>query len=217
MDKLPSAQTDEAPVAPERSARSEEIRRTAARIFHEKGYDATSIQDIADAVGILKGSLYYYIDSKEDLLFDVIRSAHDRGLQDATTWGNSDAPPSEMLRAAIRQHVISNLSRLIEVGVFFHDFRSLSAERRTRIIADRDFYDSRLRQIVIDGQAAEEFDPGQDPKLVVLGMLGMMNWVYQWYSPDGPQSPEDIADSFADLILGGLVVRDADDPQLTAG
>lgn len=196
--------------SPERSARAVEIRKTAAKIFHEKGYEATSIQDIADAVGILKGSLYYYIDSKEDLLFDVIRSAHDMGLEDAENWSSSDAPPAERLRAAIRQHVISNLSRLVEVGVFFHDFRSLSPERRTQIIADRDYYDAQLRQIVIEGQDSGVFDAGQNAKLVVLGMLGMMNWVYQWYSPDGPQSAEAIADSFADLILRGLVVREAD-------
>ncbi|MEE8601436.1 TetR/AcrR family transcriptional regulator [Euzebya tangerina] len=206
---MPSVSTQQQAESPERSARADEIRRTAAKIFHEKGYEGTSIQDIADAVGILKGSLYYYINSKEDLLFDVIRSAHDQGLQDAAHWSSSDARPAARLRAAIRQHVISNLSRLVEVGVFFHDFRSLSDDRRAEIVADRDYYDARLRQLVIDGQEAGEFDATQDPKLVVLGMLGMMNWVYQWYSPEGPQSPEAIADSFADLILGGLVVRSA--------
>lgn len=194
-------------VSQEPSARAKEIQDAAARIFHEKGYEATSIQDIADAVGILKGSLYYYINSKEDLLFDVIKAAHDQGLKDVQEWGVSDDPPAEKLSSAIKLHVVSNLSRLVEVGVFFHDFRSLSPERREAIVADRDFYDHQLRQVVIDGQESGVFDPTQDPKLVVMAILGMMNWVYQWYSPDGPQSVDEIADSFAQLVLGGLRVR----------
>lgn len=192
---------------PARPARADEIRDAAARIFHEKGYAATSIQDIADAVGILKGSLYYYIDTKEDLLFEVIKGAHDRGLEELEKWRQVDASPATRLRAAIEGHVVSNLHNLMAVGVFFHDFRSLSPDRRAEIIRDRDVYDDNLRQLVKDGQAAGEFAPELDPPLMVMGMLGMMNWVYQWYRPDGRLSPAEIASSFADLVLGGLAVR----------
>ena len=192
----------------EQSARAVEIRQVAARIFREKGYEGTSIQDIADAVGILKGSLYYYIDSKEDLLYDVIRSAHEKGLADVRSWTDSDDAPSEVLRSAIRTHVTSNLARLEEVGVFFHDFRSLSPERRKDIVADRDLYDGLLRDVVVAGQQAGQFDPDADPKLVVMALLGMINWLYQWYSPNGPQTPEEIADTFADVLLRGLKARE---------
>lgn len=190
-----------------RPARAEEIRDAAARIFHEKGYAATSIQDIADAVGILKGSLYYYIDTKEDLLFEVIKGAHERGLEDLAKWRQLDAPPATRLRAAIEGHVVSNLCNLMSVGVFFHDFRSLSPDRRAEIIRDRDVYDDNLRQLVADGQAAGDFAPEFDPSVVVMGVLGMMNWAYQWYRPDGPLSPADIASAFADQILGGIAIR----------
>ncbi len=190
-----------------RSGRAAEIRRTAARIFHEKGYDATSIQDIADAVGILKGSLYYYISTKEDLLFDVIKEAHEHGLRDVATWRETDARPEVKLRAAIQRHVTSNLENLAGVGVFFHDFRSLGPERREEIVKDRDFYDRNLLALIEKGQAAGEFNPELSPKLAVMAMLGMMNWVYQWYRPGGPLSPEEVGRSFADLILGGLASR----------
>lgn len=190
-------------------ARADEIREAAARIFHEKGYDATSIQDIADAVGILKGSLYYYIDTKEDLLFDVIKGAHERGLQQLDAWQRSSPSPARRLRAAIEGHVESNLGDLAAVGVFFHDFRSLSPGRRAEIVQDRDVYDHNLRDLIVEGQAAGEFDPALDPRLAVMAILGMMNWVYQWYRPDGPLSPDEVARAFADLALGGLSVRTA--------
>lgn len=190
-----------------RSARAAEIRRTAARIFHEKGYDATSIQDIADAVGILKGSLYYYIDTKEDLLFEVIKAAHEKGVRDVAAWRDTTAPPAMKLRAAIEGHVTSNLENIAEVGVFFQDFRSLSPERRAEIVKDRDFYDRNLLELVEQGQEAGEFNADLDPKMAVMAMLGMMNWVYQWYRPDGPLSPREIASAFADLLLGGLANR----------
>ena len=201
MSTVPRAETGNRP------ARADEIRDAAARIFHEKGYDATSIQDIADAVGILKGSLYYYIDTKEDLLFDVIKGAHERGLEQLEAWQRSSPSAAARLRAAIEGHVESNLSDLAAVGVFFHDFRSLSPERRDEIVQDRDVYDHHLRDLLVEGQAAGEFDPAADPRLAVMAILGMMNWVYQWYRPDGSLSPHEIARAFADLALGGLAVR----------
>lgn len=201
-----AASADDAKPAP-RTGRAAEIRRTAARIFHEKGYDATSIQDIADAVGILKGSLYYYIDTKEDLLFDVIKAAHEQGLRDVAVWRDSDARPAVKLRAAIECHVASNLNNLAGVGVFFQDFRSLGPERRAEIVQDRDFYDHTLLGLVEKGQMEGEFNPDVNPKLAVMAMLGMMNWVYQWYRPGGSLSATDVATAFADLVLGGLASR----------
>lgn len=200
--------------APVREGREVEIKRAAARIFREKGYDATSIQDIADAVGILKGSLYYYIDSKEDLLFDVIKGAHEQGLEQVRTWVEEEGPPATRLRAAIESHVTGNLENIAAVAVFFQDFRALGPERRAEIVADRDFYDANLRELVQKGQAAGVFNPALDPKLAVMAMLGMINWVYQWYREDGRLRPAQIARSFADLILDGLAVRDGDERPL---
>lgn len=193
--------------AGETPSRAVEIREVAARMFRQKGYNSTSIQDIADEVGLLKGSLYYHIDSKEDLLLEVIRRAHERGLEDTRRWAESDAEPAEKLRMAIRIHVTSNLSRLDEVGVFFHDFRSLSDDRREEIIKDRDYFDAVLRDVVREGQGSGAFDPDADPKMVVMALLGMINWTYQWYSPQGQLDPDAIADAFADIVLRGLARR----------
>ncbi len=187
--------------------RAEEIRLAAARIFFEKGYDSTSIQDIADAVGILKGSMYYYIDTKEDLLFDVVKSVHEQGLRQAREWMEAPGSPLDRLRAAIEGHVESNLTNLEAVGVFFHDFASLGPRRRAEIIIDRDFYDRHLRRLVEEGQASGDLAPDLDPKLAVMALLGMMNWTYQWFRPDGDWTPREVAVHLADLAIGGLARR----------
>lgn len=186
--------------------RRREIFEAAARIFSEKGYAATSIQDVADAVGILKGSLYYYIDSKEDLLFGVIQEAHEAGLANLERLHHIQGNALVKLRFAIEAHLRSNIKNLVKVGVFFHDFRSLSGDRHDYIVTERDTYDQRFRALIRQGQEEGVITPDIDPKIASLAILGMVNWVYQWYRASGPAAPEELAATFADLVLGGLAV-----------
>lgn len=186
------------------SPRLREIYDAAARIFHEKGYDATSIQDVADAVGLLKGSLYYYIDTKQDLLFGVIDEVHRESLRSLERWQSLDGDALVKLRAFIEGHILVNTRHLVKMSVFFHDFRSLDGERREQIIHERDRYDTYLRSLIRQGQEEGMVDPELDPKLAAMGILGMMNWVYHWWRPDGPNSAEQVAGEFADLVLVGM-------------
>jgi TetR/AcrR family transcriptional regulator, cholesterol catabolism regulator len=190
------------------SSRLREIYDAAGRIFHEKGYEATSIQDVADAVGILKGSLYYYIDSKEDLLFGIIDEVHRDSLASLERWKRIDGDALVKLRAFITGHVIANARNLTKMGVFFHDFRSLSEERRARIVEERDVYDRFLRDLIREGQREGVIVAEADAKLSAMAILGMMNWIYQWWRPDGPSTAEQVAEEFSDLVLSGLCVRD---------
>ena len=193
---------------PDLSPRLREIYDAAARIFHEKGYQATSIQDVADAVGILKGSLYYYIDSKQDLLFRIIDEVHRESLRSLERWQSIDGDALVKLRAFIEGHLTSNVRNLVKIGVFFHDFRSLDLEHRERIVKERDLYDRFLRELIVQGQEEGVVDERVDPKLAAMAILGMMNWIYQWWRDDGPNSPEEVAREFANLVLVGLVARD---------
>lgn len=201
MSKAPTT-ADVEPAEP--SQRLREIYDTAARIFHEKGYDGTSIQDVADAVGILKGSLYYYIDTKQDLLFGIIDEVHRDSLRSLEEWSAVDGDAETRLRAFIEGHVLANTRNITKIGVFFHDFRALDAERRARIVAERDHYDSYLRELIREGQRDGSFDPEVDAKLVGMGILGMMNWTYHWWRDDGPNTAAEVATEFADLIISGL-------------
>lgn len=198
------ALSDLVPPAPERSPREREIIDAAARLFDQKGYAATSIQDVADAVGILKGSLYYYINSKEDLLFGVLQDCHHSSMRHLEKWQQVEGDALVRLRAFIEGHVLANLADLVKIGVFLHDFRYLSDERRAAIVRDRDVYDRYLRDLIEQGQSEGLVDPDADPKLTAMALLGMMNWVYQWYKPSGRVQPLELARHFADLALSGL-------------
>src|SRR5690606_4552618 len=107
---------------------------------------------------------------------------------------------------AIEAHLLSNIKNIVKIGVFFQDFRSLSGERHDYIVKERDLYDQRLRELIREGQEQGVITRDIDPKIASLGILGMLNWVYQWYTPEGPATPEELASTFADLILGGLAV-----------
>lgn len=189
----------------EPSPRLREIYDAAARIFHDKGYQAASIQDVADAVGILKGSLYYYINSKQDLLFRIIDEVHRESLRSLARWQSIEGDALVKLRAFVEGHLTSNVRNLVKIGVFFHDFRSLDEVHRERIVKERDLYDSFLRDLIIQGQREGVIARDVDPKLAAMAILGMMNWIYQWWRDDGPNTPEEVAREFANLVLVGLV------------
>ena len=197
--------------------RHREILDAAAAIFHDQGYEGTSIQDVADAVGILKGSLYYYIDSKEDLLFGVIEDVHREGLTLLEQWRASEGDALSKLRGFITGHVLQNIANRVKVRVFFQDFRSLSDARRKIIVEERDRYDQYLRELIRQGQKDGTIAADVDPTLTAFGILGMMNWTYQWYHPEGPSSPQDVAQQFADLVLGGLVADGRATPRSELG
>lgn len=210
-----TARKDDSAAQTKRSSRNREreLIEAAARIFYEKGYEATSIQEVAEALGMLKGSVYYYIESKEDLLFSVIKEVHEGAFKNLEQLRALEGPVLSKVRALIKQHVVYNARNLKKVAVFFHDFRSLSEERRRFIIAERDMYERFLRDLITQGQKEGSIRTGLDPKIVAIGILGMMNWLYHWYKPRGPDSPDHIADVYADLVVEGLAPSSSSEGQ----
>jgi AcrR family transcriptional regulator len=185
--------------------RRQEILDAAARIFHEKGYESTSIQDIADAVGILKGSLYYYIETKEDLLYDIIREVHQTGEASLIRVEEVEGDALVKIRAFVHSLLLYNASNLSKVAVFFHDYRSLSPERQRAIIGERDRTDAFLRQLIRKGQAEGTICPDISPKVAGIGILGLLNWIYHWYHPEnGGVTAAELAEAYADFVVAGL-------------
>lgn len=189
------------------TARATEIREVAGRMFAEKGYDSTSIEDIAGAVGMLPGSLYHHIDSKQQLLFEVIASVHARAVEHGVAVRARGGSAAERLRVAIEAHVTFNLEERVDVGVFFDDFRSLDEQQRELVARERARYAAALRALVEEGQTTGDLRPDLDPGLTVLAVLGMMNWVHRWYDPTGEQGVDEIATGLADLAMRGLAGR----------
>ena len=207
MTETPTKETGQRARAPRR--RQQEILEAAARVFHEKGYESTSIQDIADAVGILKGSLYYYITSKEDLLFEIIQGVHEEALKNLDRTRALEGDALEKIRAFVVVHMTHNATNLVKMAVFFQDFRSLRGERREIIVQERDLYDNFLRDLIRQGQEDGLVCADIDPKLAAITVLGMMNWIYQWYRPDGEYSATEIADQYGDFVVAGLACTSA--------
>ena len=183
--------------------REGQIIEVATRIFQDRGYEATTIQAIADEVGLLKGSLYYYIDTKEDLLFQIIQEVH-RGLRASVEQAEAVTDPIAGIEAFIHAHVRFCAENLPAIHVFLHDFGALSEERHGEIIKERDAYNRRLRDLIADAQKQGLVRADLDLDLMVLSIFGMMNWMYQWYRPGGRRKPNEIAETFTAITLSGI-------------
>lgn len=185
----------------ETGARFEEVVDAAAELFSERGYAATSIQEIADSVGLLKGSLYHYINTKEDLLYAVIQEAHQHTAALGYEAITMDGDANDKLRLIVHRHLQGTGANLAKIRVFYNEASSLSPDRLQEILADRDSYEHSLRKVIEAGQAEGTFAPHLDPVLTAIAILAILNSVQQWYRPDGPRSFDDVVNTFTDLIL----------------
>lgn len=185
-------------------SRETEILDAAARLFKEKGFHATSMRDIADAVGMQKGSLYYHIASKEELLFRISHDAINAVIARLEAIAEAPLSPTEKLRQAIENHVLTLCERLDLLSVFLRESKTLTAEQQAQILERRKRYEELFESILEEGIAAGEFR-AVDVPIVASGLLGMLNWMHQWYRPDGRLSPQQIAAIFVDLTLRGLL------------
>jgi TetR/AcrR family transcriptional regulator, cholesterol catabolism regulator len=187
-----------------RSPRRAELVRAAARLFSTRGYHGTSMQHLADALGLRRGSLYAHIGSKEDLLFDVVDEGADRFLARGEEAVALDAPAAVRLRALLVGHVETAAQHLESSTVFLNEWRYLSPKPRAQIKAKRDAYEAMLVRIIKDGIAGGDFRPDVDVRFATLLTLSAGNWTYAWYRPDGGMTPRDIGERFAELIIKGL-------------
>jgi AcrR family transcriptional regulator len=200
-------------VGPPPRERSEEVYRAALRLFNEKGYHATSMQDIASSLGLYKGSLYHYIGGKQDLLVQVFERAMDALLVDVEQIvADASLSPSAQLRKVIQAHVCAVASNLDALSVYLHEFRALADEALGNVRAQRERYRALVSATIERGVHKGEFSV-PDVDIATLGLLGMCNWLAQWYRPGGRLSPDQIGEYFADLLLGGLISDPAPAPR----
>lgn len=186
-----------------KESRRDQIIKAATRIFSEKTYHGTTLKDIADAVGMLKGSLYYYITSKEKLLAGIILEAVHTLNEDLVRVENANLTPVERLRQIVREHVKFN-TIYREAGTLFltekNVISSLEMGELIEIFGRRDKLIARtLNQAVEMGL----YRP-VDVRITSLAIVGLCNSVLFWIRPIGRLTYEDIADSFFELIDHGL-------------
>lgn len=186
-----------------RAGRKEQIIEAAQALFSAKGYHATTIRDIAEETGIRSGSLYAHIQTKEDLLYAIVARSAEQFMARLEPIAAAHGPAAERLRAALSAHVELVATSTEAATVFLHEWRALDPERWGAVQTMRSAYEALWDRIIADGVRSGEFRP-VDRKFARLLALSAANWLYQWYAPDGPLSPPEIADRFADLILAAL-------------
>jgi AcrR family transcriptional regulator len=175
----------------------------AVRLFRQKGYHATSMQNIADAVGLQKASLYHYLPSKEALLFKIFERSSGALTQQLETICASADAPADKLRRAIQAHLIALCDQLDTYTVYLSERRALSNRYHAQVRAEGEKHARLIEKILTEGIARKQFH-AMDTRMVALAILGMCNWLYQWYSPTGRLAPSQIAEIFSDVALHGL-------------
>jgi AcrR family transcriptional regulator len=180
----------------------ERVVAVAADLFARHGYHGTGIAELAKAVGLGRGALYHYIESKEALLYAISRTQVDRMNAQAEAALRAGLPPEELLREMARGLLRNIADHRSEWAVFFRDHSALTGERRDHVIAARERYEGYWRQALDRGVEAGALRP--TPALLVKGILGMLNYTYLWFEPGGALTPEELADEYLDTLLRGI-------------
>ena len=183
------------------SSRRTELTREAARLFAERGYHGTSINDLAEAMGVQKGSLYAHIESKQDLLYRTMREGAD-AFHEALDAIDERLPATEKIRLALRAHLSVVAEQLDVATVFVREWRYLEGERRDEILAERRRYEERFRALFREGRELGELRTDLDEASAALLALSALNWAYTWLSPG--RDTDELADRFHALLVDGM-------------
>ena len=189
---------------PAKLDRKKQIRQIACNMFTVSGYPATSMRDLASEVGIEAASIYsHYKNGKESILSEIcmeLAVKFDLARKRVLDLGGN---PEMMLRNAVIAHVEVLLNNADAAAVFLHDWRHMSEENLEDFIVLRNSYENYFTNILLKGQDIGFFAIG-DLQFTCKTILSSVNWVYQWYKPDGKYSPKQIADRLLMIILNGL-------------
>lgn len=180
-----------------------EIYRTAAQIILRKGYDATSVNDIANALGVTKAGLYHYISGKKELLFDIMNFGLDELDEEVAAPADRIADPEERLRFMIAAH-----ARLVTRGqgaitILVDEITALTPAQSRKITRRKREYFDRLRDVLEELKRAGRLHD-VNTTAAAFSLLGMINWLSRWFRPDGPLTAEQAADELSRIALHGL-------------
>lgn len=183
--------------------RLDDIISSAAELFDQAGYSNVSMEEIAEAVGLAKPSLYHYVKSKEEILYLTHRAFM------AVAFRALRSRPETLSAESAVRAVISDIISVIAdhrplVRVFFEHYRDLGKREQRTVFEQRDAYASALIDTIKRGIKNGEFRRTADPTIVALGIFGMCNWAYQWYDPRGALTPHEISEMFSDMVLAGI-------------
>jgi TetR/AcrR family transcriptional regulator, cholesterol catabolism regulator len=184
----------------------QEILRTAARLFQQRGYDATSMNDVAAALKLSKGGLYHHFQSKDEILFEIMNHAMEITQERVVAPVRAIAAPEDRLRALVRLHIETVLSpRDREITVMLHENHPLPPTLRKRINARKKEYIHFVETVIGEVQRARNAKGSITPRAAAFALLGMINWIYQWYKPEGDLQTQTLVPQFTEILLGGIL------------
>ncbi|MFI5070259.1 MAG: TetR/AcrR family transcriptional regulator [Terriglobales bacterium] len=182
----------------------QEILRTAARLFQQQGYDGTAMNDIAAALKLSKGGLYHHFKSKDEILFDLMNQAMDITEERVIKVARGISDPEDRLRAVIRLHIGVVLSQSDwEITVMLHENHPLAPPLRKRINGRKKDYIHFVENLVAEVQRKRGSQSMVNPRAAAFALLGMMNWIYQWYKPQGALQEEQLARQYTEIFFAG--------------
>jgi AcrR family transcriptional regulator len=195
----------------QRRNRRQDVLEAAVRVFHKKGYASASIQDVAEEVGVLKGSLYHYIDSKEDLLARIFEDSAGHFMEMLDEASGLDGPPVERLRSFGRSCSLWYLKNIERVAIYATEWKHLTGKRRKEVVKIREAYEQRLAGLIGEVKEAGEAAPDLDVNFATYFIFGALNGLPDWYRRRGPDPAEKIADAYGDQIVNTVIgcTRDA--------
>jgi AcrR family transcriptional regulator len=185
----------------------ERLLHVATRLFARHGFEGTSVQDIVDAAGVTKGAMYHYYDSKDDLLYELYHQVLSIQLSHLEQIVAGAGTAEQRLRAAAADVVRTSLDSLDDMIVFFRSLHMLPDDKQAKVRAERRRYHDKFKALVAEGVAAGTFRSDISPDIVVHYFLSVVNQLGSWYKPDGPLSPDQVAELFTELFIGGLATR----------
>ncbi|TQN31846.1 TetR family transcriptional regulator [Haloactinospora alba] len=176
----------------------------ATRLFAEKGFDRTSVQEIVDTAAVTKGAMYHYFDSKDDLLAEVYSRVLRMQMERLERIAYQELPVAQRVREAAADVVVTTIAHLDDATIFFRSLHQLSAAKQQNVRAERRRYHELFRSLICEGQEAGVFAAGVPADLVAEFYFGSVHHLSTWYRSDGPLSAAEIGDHYARLLLDAL-------------
>ncbi|GAA3721070.1 TetR/AcrR family transcriptional regulator [Spinactinospora alkalitolerans] len=176
----------------------------ATRLFAEKGFDRTSVQEIVDTAGVTKGAMYHYFDSKDDLLAEIYTRVLRMQMTRLERIASGPGAVSERLGEAAADVVVTSIANLDDTTIFFRSLHQLSARKQREVRNERRRYHELFRSMVIEGQQAGVFTDRVPADIVVDFYFGSVHHLSTWYRPEGEWSATDVGGHYARLLLDAL-------------
>jgi TetR/AcrR family transcriptional regulator, cholesterol catabolism regulator len=187
--------------------RWKQILELSGHLFYQKGFVSTSMEDVSEAVGLLKGSLYHYIRSKEDLLFEVLEGLHVDGEEIIAAVQFESDDPMAQLHQYLKRAAIFAGNNAERLAIFFRDFDKVPSDRRSEIISEREMYTQTVARLLTEAKAKGLTAPTLDVRLASKLISGAISSTHEWLRPHGRRPLEDAAEEIANFLIDGITPK----------